>query len=160
MELPSGRESSIAYTFDILVDPVDGKVLKIRSRWPEGIPPMAPEPSAGAAEDRMTGCGLTRYHGFPQEDPALTFADALRAAPGLGARQIVALYVTQSMMDGPRIPVWSVTARGVPPPLRCAPPPVDDSYGGSPTVPSGLHWEERHTVHAATGRWMATYISS
>jgi hypothetical protein len=37
-------------TFDIFVDPKNGHLLKILSRWPKGVPPIAPRPPANSAE--------------------------------------------------------------------------------------------------------------
>jgi hypothetical protein len=124
MELPStppGVHDKYSRTLDIFLDPIDGKLMKIRSRWPEAEPPMAPEPSAELAIKQMTRVGREKYHRFPDRPPNVSFMDAMETLESAGesvmmAKQIIAHYVVWSkagQWQEPR-PVWAITLRGVP----------------------------------------------
>jgi hypothetical protein len=115
------RENSRTRTFDVLVRPEDGRVVKVRSRWPEGEPMMAPEFGAGDATCHTFGGGWTIYHDFPDKDPQISLLDALvvlyHAGCGgqpLTAKQILAIPVVWSNVghETPR-PVWVINLRGV-----------------------------------------------
>src|SRR6185295_7452100 len=45
------------WTFDILLDAVKGKLIRITSKWPTGLPDSAPEPRAASAEEQMKNSG-------------------------------------------------------------------------------------------------------
>ena len=124
LELPStpeNYEDPYLRTFDVLINPIDGRVIKLKSRWPEGVPQIAPEPDAASATEQLRRSGKEVYHGFPSEDPHVSFIDAVDSiqrggdAP-LGSKQISASYVMWSMVGSrtPR-PVWAITLRGVTP---------------------------------------------
>ena len=85
LDLPSasasGAEGSVVRTFEILVNPVNGSILKIRSRWPEGIAQIAPEPPADVAAEQMTRSGWESYDGFPKDEPSVSFLQALDVVP-------------------------------------------------------------------------------
>jgi len=108
---------------DVYVDPVKGRVLELRTRWPEGEPPIAPEPSAESATRQMSGRGPHDvFHGFPESLPKVSFLDALDALSWrTQAKQVVARCVMWSVVGGkctePR-PVWVITLRGVKLPRR------------------------------------------
>jgi hypothetical protein len=153
LQLPSAPQSTkdrYNRVFEVWVDPVDGRLVRVKSRWPEGEPPMAPEPSAEIAVAQMLGAGGETYHGFPDAAPRSTFVQALDgleqggAAP-LAARQIIAEYVLWSDYNikyrAPR-PVWAITLRGEPPLL---PPP------GSTMEP---RFQNRYIVDAETGKFL------
>ncbi len=115
---PEARDPYIR-TWDVLVTPADGRVVKVRSRWPDEEPPIPPEPRADSATCQIYASGYTVYHGFPERDPRITFVDALdslhaRGEQVLSARQLSARYVVYSDIryDKPR-PVWAITERGV-----------------------------------------------
>ena len=122
-----GFEDSYERTFDVLLDLENGNILKIVSRWPEGIAQIAPEPPAWSAEEQMRASGLEKYHSFPESPPLITFLQALDIilTEGVGsplvAKQIVAQYVVRSSMGRKPKRVWAITLRGIPPPTRTRP---------------------------------------
>ncbi len=159
LDLPSaipGFEDRYERTFDILVDPVNGTILKIASRWPQGIPEMAPEPPAEQAEVQMINSGLERYHRFPQDKPAITFLQALDvvlregSSSPLVAKQIIAHYVVHSKMGGEPRPVWAITFRGIRI-VRGGPAPLP---GSPPSAHEFVVNRMRDIVDARTGEWL------
>jgi len=122
LELPSSPENykdRYSRTFDVLLNPIDGRVIKLKSRWPEGVPQIDPEPDAASATEQLGRAGNEVYHGFPNEDPHVSFIDAVdaiqRGGDGpLTAKQVSASYVMWSSVGykTPR-PVWAITLRGV-----------------------------------------------
>ena len=157
VELPSaasGFEDSFDRTFDVLVDAANGQILKIASRWPEGVPEISPEPPAWSAEDQMQRTGFEKYHGFPQDDPSLTFLEALDVVfrEGVGspfsAKQITAHYVVRSHMRREPKPVWAITLRGIPP-----------LVAAFPGVPEDARNHLRNIVDASTGEWISADTS-
>ncbi|UCE61665.1 MAG: hypothetical protein JSU63_07935 [Phycisphaerales bacterium] len=135
---------------DVYLDPVSGRILKLKTRWPEGVPEMAPEVSAETGAEQMTRFGRTRYHDFPRKEPKVTFFQALESIPRLTgdnpaeAEQIVALYVMWSRMDKEPRAVWAIMLRGVP---MQNPPP-----GFPPDVPD----QYTYIIDAQTGKWIMT----
>jgi hypothetical protein len=141
-------------TFDIFVDPRNGNLLKILSRWPKGVPPIAPRPPAGSATEQIRNSGLETYFRFPNTQPAISFLDALDSILKHGgnpfvAKQILAHYVIQSEMGHKRRPVWAITLHGFPP-FRAR---------GGPGVPEDARNHMRHIVHAETGEWLGAGTS-
>ena len=124
IELPSSPENyrdPYSRTFDVLLNPIDGRVIKLKSRWPEGVPQIDPEPDAASATEQLGRSGNEVYHGFPNEDPQISFIDAadaiqLGGAAPVMSKQISASYVMWSNVGykTPR-PVWAITLRGVMP---------------------------------------------
>lgn len=150
-------EDACARTFDIFLDPRDGRLLKILSRWPKGVPPIAPQPPADSAEVQMNSAGLEKYHGFPKEKPRVSFLEALDVVykdGGLGnplvasTKQIRAHYVVRSAMGREPKAVWAITLRGF--------PPFEASYPG---VPVDARNHARHIVDAKTGEWICAGTS-
>jgi hypothetical protein len=125
---PPGEEDQYSRVFDVFIDPTNGHLLKASSRWPEGVPPIAPEPSAKSAEEQMPRSGLEKYLAFPDALPRVDLLRALDvvqnnvACPFL-AKQIVAHYVMQTQMRGKPRAVWAITLRGIPP-VKSPPPGV------------------------------------
>lgn len=157
VELPSaasGFEDSFDRTFDVLVDAANGQILKIASRWPEGVPEISPEPPAWSAQEQMQRSGFEKYHGFPQDDPSLTFLEALDVVlrEGVGspfsAKQITAHYVVRSHMRSEPKPVWAITLRGIPP-----------IHAAFPGVPEDARNHLRNIVDARTGEWISAGTS-
>ncbi len=125
LELPSSPENyrdPYSRTFEVLLNPIDGRVIKLKSRWPDGVPQIDPEPDAASATEQLRGAGNEVYHGFPNEDPHISFIDAadsiqLGGAAPVMSKQISASYVMWSRVGRfktPR-PVWAITLRGVMP---------------------------------------------
>jgi hypothetical protein len=152
---PPDAEDTYARTFDVLLDPRDGKLLKILSRWPKGVPPIAPQPPADSAEVQMHNAGLEKYHGFPEAKPTLSFLVALDVVykdGGLGnplvSKQILAHYVVRSAMGREPKAVWAITLRGF--------PAFEASHPG---VPIDARNHARHIVDAKTGKWICAGTS-
>ena len=118
---------------DLYLDPDDGRLLKLRSRWPDSEPGIRPEPSADVAEDQFFRAGRERYDGFPDEEPTVKLIDALDSMYRSGydpyeAKQILAQCVVRSTRYKEPKPVWAITLRGVHP-IRVPPGwPADDRY--------------------------------
>ncbi len=146
---PPSDEDQYARMFDLLIDPRNGHLLKASSRWPEGVPTIAPEPSAASAEEQMPRSGLERYLGFPETPPGVSLLDALNAVLKEGegnplqAKQIIAHYVMQTRMDCKPRAVWAITLRGIAP---LKPPPA----GVSPDALNHV----RNIIDANTGRFL------
>lgn len=142
------RENSYTRTFDVLVRPEDGRVLKIRSRWPKGEPMMVPEHGASSATCQIYGGGYTVYHDFPDNDPRVSLLEALvslyddHGGDPLTAKQILAIPVVWSncYYQTPRC-VWVINLRGVMPVHRASPQ-------GKP------EYEYRFIVDAETGKFL------
>jgi hypothetical protein len=126
-----GEEDQYSRAFDLLIDPANGRLLKASSRWPEGVPPIAPEPSAQSAEEQMPRSGLEMYLGFPDAPPRVDLLRALDIVQQKGegdpflAKQIVAHYVVQTRMGGKARAVWAITLRGIGP-IKPPPPGVSE----------------------------------
>ncbi len=146
---PPDVEDLYARTFDVFLGAEDGHLLKIVSRWPEGVPPIAPEPGPASYTDQIRRAGVERYHGFPDEEPQIKFLDALDAVlkdggNTLGAEQIVGQYVIRSSMGQEPRPVWAIT-------LRDTQPFWESSFPG---VGINARNHMRHIVDAQTGKWL------
>lgn len=146
---PPDVTDSYARTFDIFVDPQNGRLLKTVSRWPDGVPPIPPEPGASSYTDQMRRSGDEKYHGFPQWKPVISFVDALDGIFKGGrnpllAEQMVGQYVIWSHMGRTPKPVWVITLRGNRPLWESAYP------GASPNARNHL----RHIVDPKTGKWI------
>jgi len=119
--LSSGISDRFVRTLDAYLDPTDGKLLKLETRWPAGEPPLGPPPSAETAVEQMRRSDNHVYHRFPAEPPKVTFLDALDAiveqagAQPTVARQIIAHYVVWSTTSRQPRAVWAITLRGIPP---------------------------------------------
>lgn len=151
--LPQTRSTTIGKTdgekrtWEVLVDPTTGIVLKLKSRWPGSVPSMPPTARADIAVEQMTNAGREKYHGFPSHAPRVPFLQALNAIEARGfamadAKQVVADYVLWSTMGRQPKAVWAVTYRGVPPLRR---------YPGSTP---GFQDQFRHIVDAESGEWI------
>jgi hypothetical protein len=146
---PAGEEDQYSRVFDVFIDPTNGHLLKAISRWPQGVPPIAPEPSARSAEDQMSRSDSETYVAFPDAPPRvdlLRALDMLRehgVAEPLAARQIVAHYVLRSTMGAKPRPVWAITLRGIPP-IKTPPPGV--------SIDALNHI--RVILDAETGKWL------
>ena len=81
-----GVEDAFERTFDVLLDPENGNVLRVASRWPQGVAGEPPDLPAQSAEDQMWGTSKEKYDSFPDEEPRITFAQALEVVygPGVG----------------------------------------------------------------------------
>lgn len=157
LELPSapeGAQDRLRRTFDVFLDPKDGALLKLASRWPEGVPTIAPEPPATFAEEQMKRAGLEKYHGFLKSGPRVDFVRALDVVykEGVGdplaAKQIVAHCVMRSAMGQKPRAVWAITLRGI--------PPLKTAYPG---VPIDARNHIRNIVDAKTGKWLSAGTS-
>jgi|GEM_PF-1108567 len=148
LSTPPDRADSYIRTCDILLDPRDGKLLSITSRWPGDVPPIAPQPGAASATAQMAGSGNEQYHGFPEEGPPISLSDALDAIQKAGgnplvAKQILGHYVVWSRMGDEPKPVWAITLRGI--------SPIKAAYPGV-SVDARNHL--RYIVDPKTRRWI------
>ena len=146
---PPDAEDSYARTFDIFLGAEDGRLLKIVSRWPEGVPTIPPEPGPASYTDQMRRSGNEKYYDFPSEAPPIKFLDALDTVlrdggNALGAEQIVGQYVVWSRMGRDPKPVWAITLRDTQPFWEAAFPGVGISARN----------HMRHIVDAQTGKWI------
>lgn len=146
---PPDVKDSYARTFDIFLDPLNGHLLKVVSRWPEGVRRIAPEPGADSYTKQMRRSGEERYHALPEEDPPISFLDALDGMfkggeNSLLAEQMVGQYVTWSMMGRTPRPVWVITLRGT--------RPLWDSMYPGAAISARNHM--RHIVDPKTGKWV------
>lgn len=144
---PSNAKDRYTRTFDVFVGAEEGHLLKIVSHWPEGVPPIPPEPGPASYTDQMRRSGKQKYYGFPNEVPPIKFVDALDsvfkdAGNPLAAEQIVGQYVIWSQMDRPPKPVWAITLRGTQPMWESA----------FPGVGINARNHMRHIVDAKTGK--------
>lgn len=150
-------------SFDVLIDPNTGHLLKITSAFDGNDPNMLPEPPAIVAEAQIKNHGNEIYHGFPLEPPKISLLQALDAIlrEGVGspflAKEIYAVYVMESRMRGyksgwePR-PVWAITLRGIPRrPLKGKPPSLHDTPDEE-LVPAWQRNHMRNVVDARTGK--------
>lgn len=132
---------------DVYLDPVDGQVRKVASRWPKGEPPMPPTVNAMVAAEQMKNWGEEIYHGFPSDPPEVTFFDALVSIDRAGwdptiAKQIVAEYVIWSRMGEKPRAVWAVMLRGVP------------MFKPPPGVQKDFQDQYRYIIDAETGKFL------
>ena len=144
-----GAEDAFERTFDVLVDPENGNVLRVASRWPQGVAGEPQDLPRQSAEDQMWGTSNEKYDSFPDEAPRITFARALEVVhgPGVGnplvAKRITGRYVVQSIAPKGPSPVWAITLEGI---HRLAP-----SFSRSrPRFISRI----RNIVDARTGEWL------
>lgn len=146
---PPDVKDSYARTFDIFLDPLNGHLLRIVSRWPEGVPRIAPEPGAESYTTQMRQSGQERYHALPEEDPPISFLDALDGMFQGGQiplleEQLVGQYVTWSTMGRPPRPVWVITLRGT--------RPLWNSTHPGAAISARNHM--RYIVDPKTGKWI------
>lgn len=153
MELPSippGFKARVKdryiRTIDVYLDPENGQLVKVKTRWPEGEPLMAPEPTATSATRQLTNAGQEVYHRFPVGDPKLSFLEALDSIQRGGAlppaaKQIVAHYVIRSAWGEYSTPraVWAITLRGEPPLL---------------SMVTAERYQNRYIIDAQTGEYL------
>lgn len=138
---------------DVYLSPVGGVILKVVSRWPDGEPPMAPEPSADSATKQIANDARETWYGFVTTLPKIDLVEALRAVQAnggdvSGAKQIVAHCVRWSIMGRPPKPAWSINLRGI--------RPFPASHDG---VPEDARNHLRHIVDAETGEWHTSTTS-
>lgn len=151
---PQEARDSFGRTFDVFLDPPNGALLKLASRWPDGVPVIAPEPPAAFAAEQMKRAGLERYHGFVSPAPPVDFVRALDVVykDGVGdplvAKQIVAHCIMRSAMEQKPRAVWAITLRGI--------APLKAAYPG---VPIDARNHIRNIVDAKTGKWLSAGTS-
>lgn len=146
-------EDRYVRNFKILVDPNDGSLLKITSKFEGYASEMKPEPNSIIAEAQLADTNEL-YLGFPIATPNISFLDALDAvlSNGIGspflAKEIDAVYVWHSQMGSEPRRVWIITLRGLPP------RPIIGPAGGIPEQHMPPVWQRNHirnVVDANTG---------
>lgn len=130
---------------DVFVDPMNGSLLKIESRWPKNVPPMSAQASAEVATELLAASGNEVYRSFPAGIPKMSFVGALESLQRAGvnvtrAKQLIGQFVVRSTDFKKAKPVWAITLRGVFPIKVPAGWPQDDRY------------EYRYIIDAETGR--------
>lgn len=136
-------------TVDVCLDANTGGVLKIVTRWPDGVPEIPPEPPAAVVESQMRRAGNERYHAFVDGPPKISFFDALEAIARAGgdplaAKQIKGQYVLWSKLGSEPKPVWSITLRGIP-----------AFPAAFPGVSENARNHLRYIVDGLTGKWLS-----
>lgn len=116
---PDGWHDKYSRTLDVYLDPESGRLLKVSTRWPDGEKEIAPEPDAANAAWQLQGT-REMYHGIPEEDPPISFLEAIDVIQRNGgnplvAKQISGVWVVWSRMDKEPRPMWVITLRGIPP---------------------------------------------
>ena len=137
-------------TFDVLLDPNTGKILKIHS-IPLNMDSICTLlHTVEEATARLKHKGKI-YHGIPDESPKATFIEAINAATGCGpviANEISAQYILYSKLGSDPIPVWCITSLGI--------PPVHLTSLSEKTAESDVSLEcWTCIVDAMSGRWMS-----
>jgi hypothetical protein len=136
-------------SFDVLLSPDVGHVMKMRTRWPRGTAPMTPPPSVGDEATQWIATG-ERFVGLPAAAPKVALSEAVRSARGgaSNAKEIIAYYVLYTCeYAGIRDrPVWVVQLRGLPPfPL---------SHRRSRTLPEDWRNHLTSIIDARTGKFI------
>jgi hypothetical protein len=146
--MPFSARDDYERTVDVLLQPSSGSVLSVVSRWPDGVPPIAPEPTASIAEARMQDVGEEKYHGFVNRPPTISLMKALDiilkdgVGNPLSAKQIIARHVRRSFMGREPRDVWAITLRGIPPLETRAEVTIDAIN------------HIRNVIDAETGEWL------
>ncbi len=137
--------------FTVILDEETGRLLELYSTFDGDAPDMRPLPAAQSAEHQLRS-EEEIYTGFPDEDPKLSFLDALSVilTNGMGspllAKEFYGVCVTESNMGAPPRAVWAITLRGLPPlPVRG---PAGDS------VPAWQRNHMRNVLDALTGAFL------
>ena len=116
--------------FKILIDPNNGELLRISSKYDGNDPDVGTAPNAEKVEKEFPN---RKYLGFPDTLPNISFIDALNIVQKFGvgmpynAKEIDAQYVWYSdefRTKGEPQLVWIIDLRGIPP---IAPPLSDDA---------------------------------
>jgi hypothetical protein len=101
-------------TFEVLIDPASGRLLKIHSIAEGYDTNISPLPPADVAEKQMRRIHEL-YHGFPERLPTISFLDAYKNNGLPLDKEIIAIYVLDSRMDPTPRSVWVIDRRGLPP---------------------------------------------
>jgi hypothetical protein len=134
-------------SFDVLLDPRTGQVVKIHAGYTDSSDNVLPEPPSNVAELSLRETGEI-YHAFPDSNPKVTFIEALQAAVGcapVSAKEIIAYLVLHSKGNSTPKPVWCITCRGI--------PPVTFSVRSEKASEKARN-RARCVVDATTGEWM------
>jgi len=144
---PVTTKDPFSRTVEMVMDPETSGLLRIRTRWPDGAPRIAPEPGGECVRMQIEE-SLEIYHRFCSDAPVVSFARAVRVVqesggPVLVAKQIMGECVVWSYRADAARPVWMVTLRGI--------PPIDAAY---PQVAEDARNHLRYVVDATTGKWL------
>ncbi len=144
-QVVDGRPVQRTYPMEVVLDSLDGHLLRIQCDLKELDPEEDVIPDADFAERQMIA-SREEYVGFPQDPPAIGFAAALRACMynPFAARQIVGQYVLLNKDNRVRHPVWVVTLWGL--------PPIEPTGGEADWIPVYQLNHIRQVVDATTGR--------
>lgn len=129
-------------SFDVLLDPETGQVLRIHAGYADKEDGVMSEPPAKLAEELLRESGEI-YHDIPRMYSDITFFHAARAAIGCSpwsAKEIFAQYVLHSKGDASPKPIWCITCRGI--------KRVQFTNWGKGST------RERCVVDASTSEWM------
>lgn len=119
--------------FKILIDPNNGELLRISSKYDGNDPDVGTAPNPAKVEKELSS--VAKYIGFPDTLPNISFIDALNIVQKFGvgmpynAKEIDAQYVWYSdkyHTSGESKLVWIIDLRGVP---AIAPPLSNDAIG-------------------------------
>ena len=134
--------------FELYIDPVSGKLLKIVSTlddyWKKLGDGEIRKPLAAAAEKELRRNLHESYDGIPEQEPAISFLDALNAVVGnpVTASQIVAWYVLRTT-NRRTSAVWVIHLYGI---------SHIGAIGREKTAPIYQRNHLRSIINAQTGR--------
>ncbi len=146
---PNSQDQYIR-NFRILMDPNNGNLLKISSKYDGNDPDVGTEPNAANAEKYLGG---ENYSGFPDTPPQISFLDALDIVADFGighpyyAKEMDAKYIWYSnIWDIKELQrVWVINLRGIPS------IPHSNTVGDSPVNIRQVN-HIRYVINADTGK--------
>ncbi|RLD06311.1 MAG: hypothetical protein DRI32_02810 [Chloroflexi bacterium] len=115
--VPSAVADQYIKTYQVLLDPKTGELLRIKTVYSGGERTWFDEPPVAVAEQQLLGRGDAKY--FPTRTPPATdFYEALslaHASNPLQAKELIAtlLVSTKGRLEGR--PAWYIVGRGLPP---------------------------------------------
>jgi len=144
-----------SFTLDVDLAPSDGHLIRVLSRWPEGVEPVAPRPNAQRSEEQLIAKGETwlRFAEAPPKRSLREVLSIIETAFGdvSTAQQIVVYNVEWSHPSRPAPElVWSVEFRGLP----VVPETLGDAGGERKQLKPDQVNHLRHIVTDASGEWL------
>jgi hypothetical protein len=121
VKLPSNRQSIKKEkiqprTFTVIIEPVNGYLLRIYSKQDGESNHYNPEPPVEVFEEQMLST-RENFLSFPERPPKIDFVNAIQNTRVIHQRatEIIAYYIMQWEMYQDTIPAWSIDLRGLSP---------------------------------------------